>query len=98
MSVDLKPLLVATVAAIAVASSAHAQNFKRIGTIPFPGTPINQYGVIAIDQSTGLGYLTDKDNKSVVVFDTKNDKFVTRIGGFVGLTRDGNTSGPNGLA
>jgi hypothetical protein len=98
MSIDLKPLLVATVGAIAFASSVHAQTFRRAGTIPFPGAPINQFGVIAIDQSTGLGYLADKDNKSVVVFDTKTDKYVTRIGGFVGQTRDGNTSGPNGLS
>ena len=33
-----------------------------------------------------------------MVFDTKTDKYVTRIGGFVGMTKNGNTSGPNGLA
>ena len=34
---------------------------------------------MTIDQATGLGYLADKDNKAVVVFDTKTDKFVSRI-------------------
>jgi DNA-binding beta-propeller fold protein YncE len=52
---------------------------------------------MAIDQTTGLGYLADKTNKSVVVFDTKTDKFVARIAGFVGLLKDGNAAGPNGV-
>jgi hypothetical protein len=85
-------------AAVLVVGPAHAQNFKQVGTIAIPGTPINQYGVLTIDQASGLGYLADKDNKAVVVFDTKTDKFVSRITGFVGMTRNGNTSGPNGLA
>ena len=71
---------------------------SRSRRIEIPGTPIENYGVLTIDQATGLGYLADKDNKAVVVFDTKTDKYVTRIGGFVGMTRNGNASGPNGLA
>ena len=47
-------------------------------------------GIMDIDQTTGLGYLADKTNKSVVVFDTKTDKFVARIAGFVGQLKDGN--------
>jgi DNA-binding beta-propeller fold protein YncE len=85
-------------AAVLLAGPAHAQGFKQVGTIAIPGTPINQYGVLTVDQASGLGYLADKDNKAVVVFDTKTDKFVSRITGFVGMTRSGNTSGPNGLA
>ena len=75
----------------------HAQTFKQVASIEIPGTPINDYGVLAIDQATGLGYLADKDNKAVVVFDTKADKFVARITGFVGMAKSGNASGPNGL-
>jgi DNA-binding beta-propeller fold protein YncE len=85
-------------AAVLVVGPAHAQNFKQVGTIAIPGAPINQYGVLTIDQASGLGYLADKDNKAIVVFDTKTDKFVSRITGFVGMTRNGDTSGPNGLA
>jgi hypothetical protein len=53
--------------------------------------------VLTINQDTGLGYLADKDNAGVVVFDTRTDKFVTRITGFVGQLKSGNASGPNGL-
>lgn len=74
---------------------AHA--LTQVATIDIPGTPINQMGVMTIDQATGLGYLADKDNKAVVVFDTKNDKYVGRIGGFVGMAEDGDASGPNGV-
>ena len=90
--------LVATAVALACAGSADAQTFKQVARIEIPGTPIENYGVMTIDQATGLGYLADKDNKAVVVFDTRTDKYVTRIGGFVGMTGNGNTSGPNGLA
>ena len=84
----MKRLLVATAAALAFAASAHAQTFKQVATIEIPGTPIENYGVLTIDQATGLGYLADKDNKAVVVFDTKTDKFVTRIAGFVGTDQE----------
>jgi DNA-binding beta-propeller fold protein YncE len=89
--------LVLTAAALAVAGPVHAQALKQVATIQVPGEPINNYGVLAIDQTTGLGYLADKDNKAVVVFDTKTDKYVTRITGFVGMTPNGNAAGPNGL-
>ncbi|SRR6266540_251082 len=97
MSNRMKSALIAA-AALAFAGPVHAQALNQVGTIAIPGTPINQYGVIAIDQASGLGYLADKDNKGVVVFDTKTDKYVDRIGGFVGMTKNGNTSGPNGVA
>jgi DNA-binding beta-propeller fold protein YncE len=80
------------------AAPVHAQTFKHVASIQIPGLPINNYGVLAIDQTTGLGYLADKDNKAVVVFDTKADKYVARITGFVGMTKSGSGSGPNGLA
>lgn len=93
----MKRLLVATAVALAFGASAHGQTFKQVARIEIPGTPIENYGVLTIDQATGLGYLADKDNKAVVVFDTKTDKYVARIGGFVGMTRDGNAAGPNGI-
>src|SRR6185369_16582790 len=90
-------LFMFAVAVMAIAAPAHAQNLKQVATIPIPGTPINQFGSIVIDQTSGLGYFADKDNKSVVVFDTKTDKYVSRIAGFVGVAKTGNTSGPNGI-
>ena len=52
--------------------------------------------MLTIDQATGLGYLADKDNKAVVVFDTKTDKYVTRMTGFVGMSQERQYVGPNG--
>ncbi|MEA2207508.1 MAG: hypothetical protein QOE77_4284, partial [Blastocatellia bacterium] len=97
MSVHRVSLFITTVAVVAIAMPVHAQNLKQVGTIPVPGNPINQFGVLTIDQTTGLGYLADKDNKAVVVFDTKADKYVSRITGFVGMTKNGDASGPNGV-
>ena len=77
-----------------LAMPAHAQTFKQVATIAIPGTPINNYGVMTIDQATGLGYLADKDNAGVVVFDTKTDKFVSRIEGFVGADQGRHHLGP----
>lgn len=85
-------------ALVASVGPGQAQALKQVATIQIPGGPINNYGVLAIDQATGLGYLADKDNKAVVIFDTKTDKYVGRIGGFVGMARNGNAAGPNGLA
>jgi len=90
-------LFTATVATLALAGSAQAQGLKQIATIALPDTPITQLGVMTIDQTTGLGYLAEKDNKAVVVFDTKTDKYVSRIAGFIGQTKSGNASGPNGV-
>ena len=94
MPLHAKSLFMVAIAAMAIAASAHAQALKQVATIPIPGTPINQFGVLAIDQTSGLGYLADKDNKAVVVFDTKTDKYVTRIGGFVGMTQERQHLGP----
>jgi len=90
-------LFIAAVATLALAGSAQAQGLRQIGTIALPDIPITQLGVMTIDQTTGLGYLAEKDNKAVVVFDTKTDKYVSRVVGFVGQTKSGNASGPNGV-
>ncbi len=90
-------MIVAALAAMISASPAQAGGLKQVAEISIPGDPITDIGIMAIDQTTGLGYLGDKTNKSVVVFDTKTDKFLARIPGFVGLLKDGNASGPNGV-
>jgi DNA-binding beta-propeller fold protein YncE len=90
-------VIVAAIAAMISASPAQAGGLKQVAEISIPGDPITDIGIMDIDQTTGLGYLADKTNKSVVVFDTKTDKFVARIPGFVGQLKDGNASGPNGV-
>jgi DNA-binding beta-propeller fold protein YncE len=90
-------VILAALAAMITARPSQAAGLKQVAEISIPGDPITDIGIMAIDQTTGLGYLADKTNKSVVVFDSKTDKFVSRIPGFVGLLMDGNASGPNGV-
>jgi DNA-binding beta-propeller fold protein YncE len=52
---------------------------------------------MAIDQTSGLGYLADKTHQAVVVFDTRTDGYVARIAGFAGRMKSSKTSGPNGV-
>jgi DNA-binding beta-propeller fold protein YncE len=84
--------------AAAGAGPTGAQGLKQVGTISVPDVPISQFGIMAINQATGLGYLADKDNKAVAVFDTNTDKFIARIAGFVGVNKNSNAAGPNGVA
>jgi DNA-binding beta-propeller fold protein YncE len=90
-------VIVVVLAAMISANPAQGGGLKQVGEISIPGEPITDIGIMDIDQTTGLGYLADKTNKSVVVFDTKTDKFVSRIPGFVGRLKDGDASGPNGV-
>ena len=90
-------LIVSSIISIVSGGLAASNELVQIGRISIPGTPINQIGSLIIDQATGRGYLADKDGKSVVVFDTNTDSFIKRIGEFVGIQKDANASGPNGL-
>jgi DNA-binding beta-propeller fold protein YncE len=99
MKIHPKSLFIAAAAAMALVGSAQAAGMKQVGSIELPGgEPITDIGVMTIDQGTGLGYLPDKANKAIVIFDTKTDKFVSRIPGFIGLKSKSNESGPNGTA
>ncbi len=97
MKSRLTSVMVAAVAAMIVSHSAQAGGLKQVGEIAIPGDPITDIGIMAIDQATGLGYLADKSNKSVDIFDTKTGKFVSRVAGFMGRTKDGDVAGPNGV-
>ena len=84
-------------AALATAGAATAQGLKPVATIALPGVPINNLGTMVIDSAARLGFLAEKENKAVVVFDTKADAFVSRVTGFVGNAKDGIEGGPNGV-
>src|SRR6201988_3613785 len=92
-----RSMIVAALAAMISASPAQAGGLKQVAEISIPGDPMADIGIMAIDQTTGLGYLADKTNSSVVVFDTKAGKYVSRIPGFTGRTKDGDVAGPNGV-
>jgi len=97
MMLRSKSVIVAALAAMIAVSPAQAAGLKQVAEISVPGDPVTDIGIMDIDQTTGLGYLADKTNKSVIVFDTKTDKFVARIPGFIGRVKDGDASGPNGV-
>ncbi len=98
MGIPARYMLVAAVAVLSVAGSAHAAGLKQIGKIALPGEPSNQFSTAFMDEATGLYYLTDRTNKSVTIIDTKTDTFVSRIPGFVGVTKTGgDTFGPNSV-
>src|SRR5215469_2628741 len=99
-------LLAASVAAIALSPFAGAQagttKLKQVGTMSNPAGPIDAFDISFVDQSTQRLYLADRSNKSVDVFDSKTDKFLGSVGGFVGVTMkngkpDNDTSGPDGV-
>ena len=97
MKSRLTSVIVAALAAMISASPAHAGGLKQVAEISIPGDPITDIGIMPINQTTGLGYLADKSNKSVDVFDTKTGKYVSRVPGFMGRTKDGDVAGPNGV-
>jgi hypothetical protein len=75
-----------------------AGDLRLLATIPVPGRPLEQFDISWVDPSSGRYYLSDASNAGVDVIDTRADRFVERIGGFVGggaKTHD--EGGPNGV-
>jgi hypothetical protein len=55
-----------------------------------------------IDQKSGLYFFADRSNRAIDIFDTATDKFVDRVGGFIGVVMkngkpNNDTSGPDGV-
>jgi DNA-binding beta-propeller fold protein YncE len=82
---------------------ADASELKLIASIPVPGEPLTSFDISFIDQKTQRYYLADRSNKSIDIIDTKTNKWIGRIDGFVGavMRPDGkvnsNKSGPDGV-
>jgi DNA-binding beta-propeller fold protein YncE len=83
--------------ALAWTAPGHAQGLKQIGTIALPGKPLSDYGAVFVDQNTGKGFLTNRSNKAIDIFDTRTDKLLMRIEGFVGTRESSPVSGPQGV-
>jgi DNA-binding beta-propeller fold protein YncE len=86
-----------TIILAVAAAAAHADGLKPIGSIALPGKPLSDYGAVFVDQNTGRGFLTNRDNKAIDIFDTRSDKFLARIEGFVGTRESSPVSGPQGV-
>ena len=87
----------AALAALLPLAGSQAAGLKQIGTIALPGAPLSDYGAVFVDQNTGKGFLTNRDNKAIDIFDTHNDRFVARVEGFVGTRESSPVSGPQGV-
>ncbi len=103
MSKSRNLLLATALTVVTYGSSAYAAELKQIATIPMPGEPLVSFDISNVDQKTQTYYFADRSNKAIDIFDVKDNKFVGRVGGFVGavLKPDGkvnsNKSGPDGV-
>jgi len=68
-----------------------------IEKISIPGNKFENFDISYIDPSTGRYYLADRSNAAVDVFDTKANKYLFRVGGFVGAKERSSVSGPDGV-
>src|SRR5262249_1136912 len=88
----------AIVAVIALAGTALTQEitFRKIRTVPIPGSPLVSFDISWFDSDLNRYYLGDRSNKSVDVIDPPNT--VTQFKpGFIGFTGSNDTSGPDGV-
>ena len=86
----------AALIALAGATAAAAQ-IKQVGTMDVPGATLDNYDIGFVDHATNRYYLADRSNKSIDVFDTKTEKFIGRVEGFVGPMKNGKAAGPAGV-
>jgi DNA-binding beta-propeller fold protein YncE len=104
---------VATIALIAACSQAAAPSpaaptttpsstpakapvaYKQVGTINITPKDTESFDVLLIDPKTHALYVADRTTKGVDVI--VNEKFVTTVGGMVGVAPKSADSGPNGL-
>src|SRR5215471_3356619 len=95
--------MAAAFASVMLGGNALAAGVKLLTTIDIPGEELKLFDIGVVDAAAGRYYLADRSNKGIDIFDTKTNKFIGRVEGFVGVAmRDGkpvgNISGPNGVA
>lgn len=80
---------------VAASPTKASVTYAKIGTIDLP-TQTASFDFMKVDPKSRTLYVADRTNKGVDVISLANEKFVTTIGGFIGL-RKSDDSGPNGL-
>jgi DNA-binding beta-propeller fold protein YncE len=95
--------MAAAIATVVVGGNAFAAGVKLLTTIDIPGEELKLFDIGTVDPATSRYYIADRSNKGVDIFDTKTNKFVGRVEGFVGVVMKdgkpvGSASGPNGVA
>ena len=83
---------------------ATAPAYSRVATIAVPGNPLASFDISYVDRRLPLYYLADRSNSALDIFETVHNRFLARVGGFVGArsaTPGGPAStaisGPNGV-
>src|SRR5258707_7274445 len=95
--------MAAALATVVIGGNAFAAGMKLLTTIDIPGEELKLFDIGGVDAAASRYYIADRSNKAVDIIDTKTNKYVGRIEGFVGVVMKdgkpvGNMSGPNGLA
>ena len=89
--------------ALIAASPAFASELRQVGSIAIDGKPMTNFDIGFIDPASDRYYFSDRSNAAIEVIDTKTDRVVSRIGGFVGaVLKEGgkvntHVSGPDGV-
>lgn len=92
------PLGLATLlAALLVAATAQAADYRLVQMIVVPGKPLVSYDISFVDTKTQLYYLADRSNARVDIFDAQRNEWIGSVGGFAGFTGNNDTSGPDGV-
>ena len=89
--------------ALTLGLSAQAAELKQVGAMAVPGEKLLGWDISFVDQANRRYFLADQSNRSVDVFDTKENRFIGRVAGFVGRVMENgkptrNKSGPDGVA
>ena len=81
-----------------VASAQNKSGFRRVATIPLAAGGTNPFDISWVDPASGRYFLDDRASKSIDVVDTRTNKMLAQIGGFVGQSAKGPKSyGPSGV-
>ena len=86
----------------ALLSYAHAAELRQIATISVPGEKLTSWDISFVDQASQRYFLADQSNRAVDIFDTKENRFVGRVAGFIGAVIENgkpnhDKSGPDGV-
>jgi DNA-binding beta-propeller fold protein YncE len=97
-----KVLIATSIAALCFAASAGAAELQKIAEIAVPGAPLTSFDIGFVDPATQRYYLADRSNKGLDIFDAKDNKYIGRVGGFIGAVEvngkvNNDVSGPDGV-
>lgn len=90
-------LLMTSAAALLILTVGASAQIKQVGTMEVPGDTLDNDDIGFVDHVTNRYYFANRNMKSIDIFDTKTEKFMGRIAGFVGVKPKGKEAGPAGV-